>query len=388
MAAAGQVASPTWFQRFLLPGFAFKAVVIGGGYATGRELAEFFLPSGPWGGFMAIIFAMLIWSLVCAVTFAFARAMQAYDYRTFFKYLLGPGWIVFEITYLAFVVLILAVVAAAAGEIGAQVFGLHPFAGTLLLIGAIVGVTTFGNRGAEELFKYGTTFIYITYTLFLVLAIVTFGNLIGPALASDVPTDGWVTGGITYASYNVVAVVAVLPFLRRATSQRDALVAGALAGPLAMLPALIFFLCMAAFHPAIAAEALPSDYLLQRMGLPWFQIMFQLMIFVALLETGAGCVNAFNERIGEALVDRGRPPLSHLGRLAIATPLLIGSAFGASQIGLVELIASGYWAFGYIMLVVFVIPILTIGVVRLLRQPSPPPGPGPEFGPKEDAASD
>ena len=28
----------TWFQRFLLPGFAFKAVVIGGGYATGREV--------------------------------------------------------------------------------------------------------------------------------------------------------------------------------------------------------------------------------------------------------------------------------------------------------------------------------------------------------------
>jgi uncharacterized membrane protein YkvI len=38
------------FKRWCLPGFAFKAVVIGGGYATGRELAEFFLPSGPWGG--------------------------------------------------------------------------------------------------------------------------------------------------------------------------------------------------------------------------------------------------------------------------------------------------------------------------------------------------
>jgi uncharacterized membrane protein YkvI len=34
----------TWFQRYLLPGLAFKAVVIGGGYATGRELAEFFMP--------------------------------------------------------------------------------------------------------------------------------------------------------------------------------------------------------------------------------------------------------------------------------------------------------------------------------------------------------
>ena len=47
---SGETRPPSFFQRFLLPGLAFKAVVIGGGYATGRELAEFFLPSGPWGG--------------------------------------------------------------------------------------------------------------------------------------------------------------------------------------------------------------------------------------------------------------------------------------------------------------------------------------------------
>ena len=27
----------SWFNRLLLPGFAFKAVVIGGGYATGAR---------------------------------------------------------------------------------------------------------------------------------------------------------------------------------------------------------------------------------------------------------------------------------------------------------------------------------------------------------------
>ena len=37
----------SWFRRFLLPGLGVKAVVIGGGYATGRELAEFFLSRGP-----------------------------------------------------------------------------------------------------------------------------------------------------------------------------------------------------------------------------------------------------------------------------------------------------------------------------------------------------
>src|SRR5262245_53860172 len=111
-------AKPSWFQRFLLPGFAFKAVVIGGGYATGRELAEFFLPGGPLGGVLGIVLAMIAWSAVCALTFAFAHATQSYDYRTFFRNLLGPFWILFEIAYLLFIVLILAVFGAAAGAIG------------------------------------------------------------------------------------------------------------------------------------------------------------------------------------------------------------------------------------------------------------------------------
>ena len=75
----------TWFQRRLLPGLAYKAVVIGGGYATGRELAEFFLPSGPWGGIAAMALAMLIWSAICVTTFLFSRASGALDYRTFIR---------------------------------------------------------------------------------------------------------------------------------------------------------------------------------------------------------------------------------------------------------------------------------------------------------------
>ena len=84
----------SWFQRLVLPGLAFKAVVIGGGYATGRELAEFFLPSGPWGGLAAMMLATAIWSAVCIVTFLFARASGARDYHAFFRALLGPGCVV------------------------------------------------------------------------------------------------------------------------------------------------------------------------------------------------------------------------------------------------------------------------------------------------------
>ena len=63
----------------------------------------------------------------------------------------------------------------------------------------------------------------------------------------------------------------------------DAVVAGLLAGPLAMLPALLFFVCMVAYYPQIATQTLPSDFLLQRLELPVFHLLFQLMIFAALL---------------------------------------------------------------------------------------------------------
>ena len=358
----------TWFQRFLLPGLAFKAVVIGGGYATGRELAEFFLPSGPWGGLIGLFLAMAIWSLVCAVGFSFARAAAAYDYHSFFKALLGPFWLAFEITYLPFLVLILAVVAAAAGEIGGAVFGLPLIVGTLALMAAIAGVVAFGNRGAETLFKYASGFIYLVYALFLIFALVSFGDRIAPALRADVPARGWAIGGVTYASYNVVAAVAVLPFLRHARSARDTLIAGALAGPLAALPAILFFLCMAAYHPQIGTAALPSDYLLRRLDAPWFHVVFQLMIFCALLETGVGVVHALTERLEAAL---GRDRTAGLGparRLAVAAALLLGSAFIATWVGLIDLIASGYGAFGYIMFGLFVLPLLALGTARLWRE--------------------
>ena len=65
MASEALGARPSRFQRYLLPGLAFKALVIGGGYATGREVAEFFLPSGPWGGLAAIALATVLFSAGC-----------------------------------------------------------------------------------------------------------------------------------------------------------------------------------------------------------------------------------------------------------------------------------------------------------------------------------
>lgn len=361
-------AGSSWFQRFLLPGFAMKAVIIGGGYATGRELAEYFLPSGPWGGLAGMVLAMLLWSVIAATTFAYARLAGALDYRAFFVDLLGPAWVAFEIAYIIFVVLILAVFGASAGAIGAAMFGWPSFVGAVLLAVAILATVSLGNSAVEGVFKYVSFLLYGVYALFLILSLFSFGDRIAAGFATPAPWTGWASGGLTYASYNIIGAVVILPVLRHLTSTRDAVIAGAIAGPLAMAPAILFFVCMVAYYPGIGAETLPSDFLLRQLNAPVFHWMFQLMIFAALLESGAGAVHAINERVAGVLRRRRRVELGARSRALIAGGLLLVCMFVAERVGLIALIASGYRLLAYMFLAVFVLPLMTIGLARLIRR--------------------
>jgi len=269
---------------------------------------------------------------------------------------------------------ILAVFAAAAGAIGQTLFGWPQIAGSLVLVAGIAAVATWGNDAVERLFKYVTVFLYATYALFVLLAMLRFGDRMLAAFSLHPAASGWATGGLTYAGYNIIGAVVILPVVRHMTSRRDAVLAGLLAGPLAMLPALLFFLCMAAYFPEVGREALPSDFLLQRLDLPPFRVVFQLMIFAALLESGTGGVHAINERIAHAYrTTRGRD-FSKTTRMIASLLVLTGSVFVADRVGLVDLIAGGYRWLSYAILAIFVLPLMTLGVLYLVRRRSEPVG--------------
>jgi uncharacterized membrane protein YkvI len=130
---------------------------------------------------------------------------------------------------------------------------------------------------------------------------------------------------------------------------------------------------MIAFYPEVGGATLPSDFLLTQMNLPLFHLLFQLMIFSALLESGASAVHAINERIGRAWERRRGASLGHRARLAISLVLLVGCMLLAGRFGLVALIANGYRLLGYLMLAVFVLPLLTLGLRRILQADAAPP---------------
>ena len=358
----------SWFQRFILPGFAFKAVVIGGGYATGRELATFFLPSGPRGGLYGMLLSMAIWSVVCALTFLFALQTRSLDYRTFFQHLLGRQWPVFEALLALALIVILAVYAAAAGAIGHALLAWPLVAGSMLLVVCVAVVAAFGNVAVEKLFKYVTYFLYATYTLFVVLSLAHFGPRVEMAFEAPTATTGWATGGLMYAGYNMTGAILILPVVRHMSGRRDAIISGLLAGPMAMLPAILFFICMVGFYPQVVDEPLPSDYLLAKLDIPAFRVLFQAMIFAALLESATGCIHAINERVAHAYSQSRGRTLSGRARLAVACGVLIVAVFVATRFGLVALIASGYRWLAIGILTVYVLPLITYGLWRIVRR--------------------
>ena len=87
------------------------------------------------------------------------------------------------------------------------------------------------------------------------------------------------------------------------------------------------------------------------------------------VETSTGLIHAILRRIDVHLEEGGRRPLTkvHVGLLTVS---VLGMAALLSRIGLIALVAQGYSAMAYGFLLLFALPLLTLGVYRIFRRTS------------------
>ncbi len=357
------------FRSYLLPGLVFQSVVIAGGYGTGRELVEFFLSYGPASGLAAMLaVSTVLWSLVCAASFEFARCFQAFDYRHFFQKLLGRGWFLFEVCYLILLMLVLAVIASAAGSILQDNLG-HGYAlGVVAMMVAVGGLVYAGSQAIEGFISFWSMVLYAMYIVLFAACFWSFGPQISQAFQSGPLKPGWAVGGIQYAAYNLGVIPAVLFSVRHCKARKEAVGAGLLAGPIAMLPGLLFYLAMSGQYPDVLQRAVPANSLLEALGSPAFRWAFQIVLFGTLIETGTGMIHAVNERLSGFFRDRQKA-MPRLLRLSLGGGLLLAGALIA-QMGLIGLIAKGYGSITWGFLLIYVIPVLTLGLIKIVRSGS------------------
>lgn len=354
-----------FYKKYLLPGFVFQGIVIGGGYATGRELAEFFMPHGAVGGLLSMLVAASAWSLVMAISFEICRGTKMYDYKSFFKQLLGRFWFLYEILYSLLILIVLSVIGAASGEIVQKLFSVPNIIGILGLFVAIGSFTFYGSAVIEKFMGSWSILLYTSYFLLVVFSFAYFGEDIKASYKESPLTQGWFTDGIRYAGYNLAAVPAVFFSLKHITKRKEAISAGLIAGFIAIIPAIFLFIAMMGKSHEIKLASVPSTELLSYINVSWFSILFQVVLLGTLVQTGVGLIHAINERIAATLSSR-KKKMPKLARPIVAIVILLIALFLASKFGLIQLIATGYGSLTIGFIVVFVIPVLTIGAYKIV----------------------
>lgn len=356
----------SFFKKYLLPGFVFQSVLIGGGYGTGRELVEFFLSYGPIGGLMGMILvSTVMWSLFLAVTFEFSRKFRAYDYRTFFKNLLGPFWVVFEVIYFLYMLIVLAVVGSAAGILLRDNFGIPYLVGVILMLAAVGFLTFKGSRLIESFLSLWSIILYAVYAAFLIVGVLKFGPEISKNFSEGVVQPGWALGGFKYALYNLGNIAAVLFCLNHIEKRKEAVSAGLIGGVIGIIPAVLFYIPVVGLYPHVLSEEIPAVFLLHKAGIAALLIVFQVILFGTLIETGTGFIHAVNQRIQATQEAKGKK-FVQWHRPVVALVLIL-IALGISTFGLINLIAKGYGAASWGFLVVFIIPLVTVGIYKIIK---------------------
>lgn len=350
---------------FLLPGFVFQSIIVAGGYGTGQELSVFFLSLGAREGLLGLVLLPIPVISVCAIlTFELARLYKVYDYRSFFQILLGRAWFLWEIGFLLGLTIFFGVMGSAAGEIFSQTFHLPYAGGTLFLMLAIAFLVFWGSTLVERVLSVWSLVLYLTYIVFFIWVFRDFGEGISRSLSLPPTGNNWVMNGMIYAGLQLSMMPAVLFACRHIENRRQAVIAGALVGPIAMIPGILFYLLMLSQYPQIKDVVLPSNYMLELLDVRWFQVTFQLVLLGTLIETGTGVIHAFNERLASLYRSRETAMPKQLRPLTAISLMLIASLL--AKIGLVELIMIAARSFAWFFLLAFVLPLLTVGTYKIV----------------------
>lgn len=364
------------FGRYLLPGILLQSVLIGGGYATGRETVTYGAKFGAYG-WLAGVSAMVMFGLMAMLTFEVARVFKVYDYKNMIKVLVGPLWVLFDVAYVLMMIFFIAVMASASGSIVEDLLGLNYWIGVAILIVITGGLIFFGDAIIERFETWGTLILYVGYIVFTFMVIAAKGSHIPEVMANvnnqyagetNIPLILWT--GVIYVAYNLAIYPPAMFSLRRQTSRKETLLSGLFAGFIMILPWFFTYFALMCFYPSeeVFGANIPWLVMMQSIDGPsFFATIFGVVMGWTLIETATGVIHALLGRIETQMVENGKKEMS-AGLKALVTVLVLIFACVLSKFGIIDLIDKGYTTLSYAFMILYMFPIMTIGVYKILKK--------------------
>ena len=344
-------------QLYLVTPAVYAAVIMGGGYGTGREVVEYFSRFGAGPGLIAIGSSALAFFLILFSSFEVVRRTNQHDYRSFFKVLLGRFWWLYELLYPLLFILVIGVISASVVELSQDRLSLPPAVSLTCLMVAVLVMTLIGKSFIEGFLTAWTGFMYCVFTVFLW---VMWPDNLDLSLQSGISGSAvdWLGSGLLYAGYNAAIFPVLLYAVRGLQSLQQSAVVAALTAAAICLPAVLFHLSYQLDSGDVLLASLPNYYMVTHYGGEALVLFFSVALVGTLIETALGLVQGIIERLEHANDQALSPQMK-----SIIVFVLLSSGALAGKIGVVSLIAKGYGALSIGLILVYVVPV-TLWVIK------------------------
>lgn len=368
-------ANPTarFIRVYLVPAAVYQSVIVGGGYGTGREVVEFISSYGAMGGLAGIAIVVLCMFVVLAATFECARVFRSYDYRHFFKQLIGRGWVLYEALFMTLLLIVLAVVLSAASTLILDMVGIPKAATVIGIIAIVTWVIHFGAGFVERLLSVWAALVSLFLIVILALTVGNHGDALGQALAEGGMEPGWWLSAGQFALYNLSIVPVLLYAIADIQTRKEAIISGAVAAVSGAWPAFAMHLTFLGNTPEILTEALPMFRIVGELAVPGLMGIYVVILLGTIVQTAIGSLQGLGDRLDGWLADTKGTALSPRGRAAIGASALVISSL-LSMVGVIKLVANGYGTLAWGFLAIYILPLLTTGIWKIRKSQGGPAG--------------
>ena len=322
---------------------AYMSVVIGGGFASGNEILQFFTRFGLIG---------ILGTLISAFLFAFlgmqiarmSSQMQAATHKELLERLFGKAiGFGLDVVLSFFLYGVGVAMLAAAGSTLAQQFGLPPLAGGALMAVLAIATLCLNVKGIINLisavmpFLLAMVLLITTYSIFSYNAPLEVLDQVAQE-NTDRAADHWVISALLYASFNIAVGLPMLVVIGGlARDDRAAGMGGILGGLGLGLLILLLNIGLFANINQLQGVELPTLALSARIH-PALAVVMSLSLICMIYSTAVGMFFAFSARFA-------KPETTRFKWFSMVS-VLIGLAL--SQFGFTKLVGTVYPLLGYV----------------------------------------
>ncbi len=357
----------------------------GAGFASGTQELQYFANHGWFGIFLPILTFTII-AITQYIGLEVARETNTWDYAGWSKKMYGSKSKV--LTPLMDVSVIVATTAATAatlatgGKLSQQYLGIPAIVGTLIMLVVVGALSIFGAQLVRKNAMVMTTAILIIISIVIIAGLVKFApdiaRLFGEKYVNQEAVKWSAIGSgkervpgslgnsilwaLTYAGFQISAIGGIAAAFKGAVSRKEAKGAMILGAALNIIMLLGICLLIFSQMPFIftdpEARVLPTVYIVKQLNIGILDVLYPLLLFLALITTGVGFVFGLVTRLEPYILKNME---NETVKRTLISVVILFVCFLVSTLGLMWIVGTAYRYLGIYNWLFIIVPLWIFG---------------------------